>query len=464
MRTAAGILCAILSISLAWADEPATIGVGDVLRLDVLGFEEYSGELTVASDGWISGAGFGHLAVAGQSLEQAEGKIRERLLGLLTDPRVFLSFKSQASAVIYVVGAAVSNGSVPYTPGTDLRRLFAGTEIEDPGQFLATVYRSGKPIRTVEMAALLEGSDVWVGPLEPQDVVIVATKPTIRIWLVGQFTNPGEMSVPAGSSLAQAVAFAGGLAPPIGVSSSASQETLLDQMEIVVRRGGEQFGFSARFGIIAHSFRIQAGDTISALPPQRIEVFVAGQVQSPGKLTLGSGSDVMAAVTTAGGLLSDGTLDGVLVFRNGETVRLDLSARLDGEGRYDKFALMPGDIVFVPDNRRYVYVLGEVERPGRYAIRDNERLTAADALSLAGGVNAEGTTRRVALVRVGPDGKYVVQTFHIDEFLKDGIEGANPAMLPGDFLYFGEPKGITIDSITKLASAALLFDVFLGGR
>ena len=131
-------------------------------------------------------------------------------------------------------------------------------------------------------------------------------------------------------------------------------------------------------------------------------------------------------------------------------------------GTAEPFELQSNDLVVVPENRRFVYVLGEVTRPGRYAIGDGETLTATDALSVAGGLNSRGTNRRVALVRPNEEGVYTTRVFNIDEFLRDGDSDANPVMRPGDVLFFGQPRGITLADLSRYIGPILLIDTLFG--
>ena len=43
-----------------------------------------------------------------------------------------------------------------------------------------------------------------------------------------------------------------------------------------------------------------------------------------------------------------------------------------------------------------------------------------------------------------------ITQFNLDEFLKDGKLESNPAIQPGDCLLFGQPKGFTFASASRL--------------
>jgi protein involved in polysaccharide export with SLBB domain len=99
-----------------------------------------------------------------------------------------------------------------------------------------------------------------------------------------------------------------------------------------------------------------------------------------------------------------------------------------------------------------------VANAGKYLFKDGERLRVTDALAAAGGLASRGTMRRVYLVHPTPDGRTTVTMFHLDDYLKNGDLSANPEIQPGDSLFFGQPKGITISNVVQVVSAALLFE------
>jgi protein involved in polysaccharide export with SLBB domain len=117
-----------------------------------------------------------------------------------------------------------------------------------------------------------------------------------------------------------------------------------------------------------------------------------------------------------------------------------------------------GDLVYVNRNERAFTVLGQVARPGRFLFKDGETVRVTDALAAAGGLAGRGTMRRVYLARPDESGKTVVTQFHLDDYLKFGKLEANPEVLPGDYLLFGQPKGITLGGVMQLISGGVLLD------
>ena len=55
-------------------------------------------------------------------------------------------------------------------------------------------------------------------------------------------------------------------------------------------------------------------------------------------------------------------------------------------------------------------------------------------------------------------GKMSVKQYNLDEWLKSGKAEANPELHPGDAVLFGQPKGITLESVSRVLSSALLLE------
>jgi protein involved in polysaccharide export with SLBB domain len=182
-------------------------------------------------------------------------------------------------------------------------------------------------------------------------------------------------------------------------------------------------------------------------------VTVLGEVAQPGEYVLRGNQTLLAAVAAAGGPNNEGTLSSLLVVRRGELFQLDGT-----EPQRAGFLVESGDLVYIERNERAFTVLGQVAKPGRFLFKDGEKVRATDALAAAGGLSGKGTMRRVYLVRAGADGKSVVTQFHIDDYLKFGKEEANPEVLPGDYLLFGQPKGVTLSGVMQVISGGILLD------
>jgi len=111
------------------------------------------------------------------------------------------------------------------------------------------------------------------------------------------------------------------------------------------------------------------------------------------------------------------------------TVDLDQALRTGDVGHI----LSDGDVVFIPDTRRQVAVMGEVAQPGVYAY--TEGMTLMEVMAMAGGPSAKADLDRVRLYR----GERVEDALRLevadDRLAFEGDIKRNPALAPGDILF-----------------------------
>ncbi len=137
-------------------------------------------------------------------------------------------------------------------------------------------------------------------------------------------------------------------------------------------------------------------------------VYVQGQVRSPGKYSLQSSASLMDAIFLAGSTLPEAGnwveiyhqagLAGPATSQVG-TKAPDIRIRLSDvqSGKAQTVRIKDGDTIFVPKAER-IYVTGEVRTPGAYPYDDD--MTIFTAISLAGGVTAKGSNTRITITRL----------------------------------------------------------------
>jgi len=437
--------------------------IGDRVKVVVIENEDYSGEYVVAADGTLTGNGFMRVVAAGRTVTEVTADISRQIGRTLVRPQVFVYPLTQEPLYIYVAGTSIRTGTpyLKWEPGFDVRRLLAVANISEPFDRLeGIIYRDGVQFQKFLVSDVMRNvPGSYSGELRAGDLVVFAYMPQIRVWFTQGFDIPGEKLLPEGTTLAQGTAGSRGPAVRPAVDPNITS-VMRDQM-IVVRRGDQttEFRYDDEEGM--SRFVLQSGDTISVRTPQQVSISVNGEVMQPGAYTMIEGTPLLGAVTQAKGVTPSGSLRNVFVYRKGEMLSFDLSPSLEGKPMPNA-VLENGDIVIIGRNERAIYVLGEVNVPGKYLLEDLREVRAADGLALAKGLNAKGTHRRTVLLRAGPDGKYKATQFNIDEFLKDGKIEANPLLQAGDVLFFGTPKGIDTSAITQVLSSAILLQSLTG--
>ncbi len=141
-------------------------------------------------------------------------------------------------------------------------------------------------------------------------------------------------------------------------------------------------------------------------------VLVAGEIAHPGTYPLAGNMTIVEVLARAGPLGSAASSELVVVRPKGEAsgpvlpsemtdnsqveiLRVNVRA-IEGGDLSANLQLKPNDTVFVPQAPR-VFVSGQVNSPGAYPFSPG--MTVRQILSLAGGVNEDGSTSRLRVVR-----------------------------------------------------------------
>ncbi len=417
---------------------------GDVVAVYVATADAppFSREITVLADGYIYGIGFGKIRVSGVTPEEAQLELRHALKRLFREEDVFLTILKQKAALAYVVGVN-SPGPVelPPSPITVRQLLPPAIGAVDAQRLDVQLIREGKILGRSGYSRLLAGDDA-LGSVNvlPNDLISVVPQETVRVWVVGPVKTPGQVLLPVGSTVYQAVASAGGV------------QSLESDTRLSLRHGPDTIEIPATPDTVTQAPKVSEGDVITVVAPELIRISVGGKVNKPDQFVVSSGLTLLQAISRASGPLPEGTLSRVFLFRHGEALQYDFTALTQG-GHVTDPKLMAEDFVYVDENRRSFFVFGHVARSGRYTMADGRSYRATDALAAAGGLDERGSMRRVYLYHANPNGTPSLQEFNLDEFLKDGKQSSNPEVLSGDALLFGEPKGLTLGGAFQLLNA-----------
>lgn len=135
------------------------------------------------------------------------------------------------------------------------------------------------------------------------------------------------------------------------------------------------------------------------------QVFVIGNVYVPGSYTLNTFGTVLNGLISAGGIRDTSSLRTIKVIRSkAQIAEIDLyNLLIDGDTGVVDLILKDGDSVVVGGLKRSVSILGEVQRPAKYEIRDNDDL--GSVLDYALGVNAFADINNISIERILPSGK-----------------------------------------------------------
>lgn len=309
--------------------------------------------------------------------------------------------------------------------------------------------------------------------------------------VLGEVAKPGAYEINTTVTVLDMIAMAGG--PMIPRNTSMIPD--LENIKIIHSDGSsvkvELFNMNRYFDTGDESLlvSISAGDNI-LLPAKKVNVedkskvvSVLGAVAKPSTYEISGSIYLEQIIARAGGLLKEkgvifGDMKNITLIRPdslGIAYRtIDLEQLLTLGNGTTQVQLYPNDIVFVAkkkpsdiideEEKRFASVIGEVNRPGRYAVGSRDDLVTM--LARAGGPVLKSARDEVTLIRF-VDGKkrrfqFDLEEFHSSDELEfdealcvDGIPCTPglPIIQPGDILVVDRKPEIRVDFIAKMVYA-----------
>ena len=164
-----------------------------------------------------------------------------------------------------------------------------------------------------------------------------------------------------------------------------------------------------------------------------INVLIAGNAFNPGIYTLNGNSNMLHALSMAGGIDDIGSYRNIHLVRNSEIIdTLDIYDVLIFGKHNLKKGLRSGDSIVVTPAQKIVSIESGVHRPGIYELRDDEFL--ADLINFANGFNKYADQESITIRRV------------ITEYKFNSVEIIGAVKNPGNYQI---PQGTKLSDLIK---------------
>jgi len=138
---------------------------------------------------------------------------------------------------------------------------------------------------------------------------------------------------------------------------------------------------------------------ISLTEIRDVNILVTGNAENPGIYTLTGNSNILHALSAAGGISEFGSLREINLVRDSVIVEtLDMYDLLI-EGKYNiQKRLRSGDVVFVEARKNIITIDGAVNRPSKYEALDDQKLISI--IEYANGINRTADLENISLERM----------------------------------------------------------------
>ncbi|MFT7156557.1 MAG: protein involved in polysaccharide export with SLBB domain, partial [Parvicella sp.] len=418
------------------------VGPGDGIIIDVWGASEQTYQLEVSPEGSIIIPSVGPIFLNGLSMERAEQRIKVKLKsiysGLGENTYSQVSLGQIRTISVNVVGEAYRPGTYQMSSfATAFNALYyAGGPSEEGSLRNIDIFRAGSKIATLDgYDFLVKGTPKNI-MLQDQDVLLIRPYGN-RVSLTGEVKRPAIYEVLPEETLADALAFTGGIKSG-GYYKSLSIRRNLANGKTILTVLKEDFD----------QFNLIDGDELEVDPIQKLftgRVRVEGAVNHPGEYELKEGMKLSDVINLSDGFRPDVFLNrGVLIRQNNDltlsSIAFSPKSLLEGQG---DIALQSEDLIKVQSifdmTQEYtVSIQGEVQAPGDYS--HAEGITVENLIFMANGFKESAAKSFVEVARriteETSDGTNVSQLFNfpIDENLMLDDRASNFVLRPFDLV------------------------------
>ncbi|MES3025504.1 MAG: polysaccharide biosynthesis/export family protein [Pseudomonadota bacterium] len=193
--------------------------------------------------------------------------------------------------------------------------------------------------------------------------------------------------------------------------------------------------------------------TLRVLAFRSKRIYVDGEVKTPGNHAIDDvPMTLLEGVSRAGGFMPTSDKSRIVVSRGGVSYPVNLPLLVQQGADPGRLMLAPGDVLRVPSrDENKVYVLGEVTAPKALPM-NNGRLTLADALGEAGGLNQTSAAARQV---------YVVRNAGEAEPLVYNLDAASPVALALAGNFELEPRDVVFVDASGLARYNRIINLIL---
>jgi polysaccharide biosynthesis/export protein len=311
------LIAFLFGVDVAHADY--TLGTGDFVKVVVYGDTDLTREVRVAEGGVLTFPLIGEVKVGGLTTIEAEKSIAEKLKkgGFINSPQVSVVVTQFLSKTVSILGGVLKPGRYPVTRPSDIKDMIAEAGgITPEGSEILTVVRGDKHSEydLREIINQQHSNNDYV--VKGGETIYVGVR---DVAVVGELLRPGKYSIQGGTrTISDFLALAGGANENAGEvlfytsKISGSPVTVQINIDELFKSPGSTMNKT-----------LNPGDVIYV--PKAPQVYVYGEVQTPGMFKIDKNMTVMQAIAKAGGLTVRGTQRSVKLNRKnaqGEVVKL----------------------------------------------------------------------------------------------------------------------------------------------
>jgi len=292
-----------------------TLGTNDVLEIRLWGYPDLTTSTIVQPDGMISLPLYGQMYAAGKTIEELRIDIAEelkRILISLGTDQVSLTIINFGAINISVLGEVKAPGIYPLTGRVDvLKAISAASGLTDKvGLVNATIIKKNQTTLSVDLEKLFLQNDLTQNyTLESGDSLYIPKAFAItNISIAGEVNSPGLYSLEGKVDVLKAISACKGVTEKANLKDTLitklNNETIPVDLEKLFLQND-----------LTQNYTLESGDSLFVPLSLENNIYVLGEVKSPGLYPIKDECTVVKAITLAGGYTANARLKSCVVIR-----------------------------------------------------------------------------------------------------------------------------------------------------
>jgi len=350
-----------------------TLNYRDVLEIQLWGYPELTRKVPIQPDGMMSLPIDGQIYAVGKTLEEVRIAIvqeMKKVLPSLEGNQVSLTIVDFSKTDISVLGEVKSPGLYPVSGKVNVLKAisFAGGLLENAGLKNATIIRESGEVTPVDLEKLFHDSDMSQNiTLYSGDSLFIPKAFEMKtISVAGEVNSPGLYSLEGRIDVLKAISIANGFTARADLKNAT-----------VNRQSGELIPVNLEKLLLENDFSqnvvLEYGDSLFIPMTLENNIYVLGEVKTPGLYNIEGTCSVVEAISIAGGYNEKAKLSSCLVIRKfpqdeegiemrtielkevkvireeyDQVIEIDLKEILKNGHLAQNINLQPQDIVYLP--------------------------------------------------------------------------------------------------------------------
>ena len=292
-----------------------TLSPYDVLEIKLWGYPELTTSTVVQPDGMISLPLNGQMYAAGKTLEELRVGIADELKKILTSlgaDQVSLTIINFGAINISILGEVKAPGIYPLTGRVDvLKAISAASGLTDKaGLVNVTIIKKDQTTLSVDLEKLFLQNDLTQNyTLESGDSLYIPKAfAIINISIAGEVNSPGLYSLEGKVDVLKAISACKGVTEKANLKDALITKLNNEIIPVDLEKLFLQ-------NDLTQNYSLESGDSLFVPLSLENNIYVLGEVKSPGLYPIKEECTVVKAITLAGGYTANARLKSCVVIR-----------------------------------------------------------------------------------------------------------------------------------------------------